>query len=65
MEFGGTANPTWTDERALTAQNAPPADTVVTLRLLNSAGNELKATLSPSPPASGATTECPAASLWR
>ncbi len=59
VEFGGTTNPTWTDEGALTAQNALPAGTVVTLRLFNAAGNDVESVPFTVAAGQGAASEWP------
>lgn len=42
VQFTGGTNPGWTDRGPLMAQNALPVDSVVTLRLFNSAGNDVE-----------------------
>lgn len=59
VEFGGTPNPTWTDEGALVAQNALPAGTVVTLRLFNSDGNDVESIPFTVATGQGAASEWP------
>lgn len=59
VEFGGTPNPTWTDEGALTAQNALPAGTTVTLRLFNAGGNDVETIAFTVAAGQGAATEWP------
>lgn len=59
VEFGGSPNPTWTDEGALTAQNALPAGTTVTLRLFDANGGDVESIPFTVAAGQGAATEWP------
>lgn len=59
VEFGGTPNNTWTDEGALTAQNALPTGTTVTLRLFNASGNDVESVPFTVAAGQGAASEWP------
>lgn len=59
VEFGGTPNGSWTDEGALVAQNALPAGSTVTLRLFNSAGNDVESVPFTVAAGQGAASEWP------
>lgn len=59
VEFGGSPNPTWTDEGALTAQNALPAGTTVTLRLFDASGGDVESIPFTVASGQGAATEWP------